>query len=249
MKCSARWLPLPVIAASLLMACNPQSADQAGSDDAKDFAPSGQAQEFSYAVGVDVARSLAQVEDQVDPDAFAAGFRAAHAGNELAMTDEQMTAVKTAVSESLQEQQQAQASADAEEAAATGQAFREANAGKDGVTVTDSGLQYEVLEPADGPTPSASDTVTVHYEGTLTDGTVFDSSYERGDPATFPLSGVIPGWTEGVQLMPVGSKYRFVVPPDLAYGQRGAGSRIGPNETLVFEVELLEIAESDNAEE
>lgn len=248
MKLSARWLPLPVIAAGVLVACNPKPADHNEPVDPQAYEPSTKAEEFSYAVGVDVARSLEQVADQVDPSAFAAGFRAAHAGSELAMTDEQMTAVKTAVSQTLQQQQQEQASAKADEAAAKGQAYREENAEKDGVTVTDSGLQYEVLESADGAKPSASDKVTVHYTGTLIDGTVFDSSRERGEPATFPLSGVIPGWTEGVQLMSVGSTYRFVVPPDLAYGQRGAGARIGPNETLIFEVELLEIADSGESE-
>jgi FKBP-type peptidyl-prolyl cis-trans isomerase len=109
------------------------------------------------------------------------------------------------------------------------------------VHTTESGLQYSILKEGSGPKPLATDRVTVHYRGTLTDGTEFDSSYKRGQPATFSLESVIRGWTEGLQLMPVGSKFRFTIPPELAYGQRGAGQLIGPNETLVFEVELLDI--------
>lgn len=126
---------------------------------------------------------------------------------------------------------------------AAGKAYLEKNKEKEGVTVTESGLQYEVLEEGkeDGKSPGATDTVVVHYKGTLTDGTEFDSSYSRGKPATFPLNRVIPGWTEGVQLMKEGAKYRFVVPSDLAYGAGGAPPKIGPNETLVFVVELLEV--------
>ncbi len=127
------------------------------------------------------------------------------------------------------------------EVKARGEAFLKSNALVEGVTVTASGLQYSVLSTTDGPKPSAFDTVTVHYRGTLIDGSEFDSSYSRGEPASFPLDQVIPGWTEGVQLMNLGSKFRFVVPYQLGYAERGAGQTIGPFETLIFEVELLEI--------
>ena len=121
-------------------------------------------------------------------------------------------------------------------------AYLSAHKDKPGVHTTASGLQYEVLTEGTGPRPTAADTVTVHYEGRLLDGTVFDSSVARGQPATFPLANVIPGWTEGVALMPTGSKYRFTIPPELGYGARGAGGVIPPNAVLVFEVELLGIA-------
>jgi FKBP-type peptidyl-prolyl cis-trans isomerase len=123
----------------------------------------------------------------------------------------------------------------------TGEAFLASNAKLDGVTVTESGLQYSVITESGGAKPTATDTVAVHYRGTLLDGTEFDSSYSRGEPATFPLNGVIPGWTEGVQLMSIGNKFKFVIPYQLAYGERGAGDSIGPFETLIFEVELLKI--------
>jgi FKBP-type peptidyl-prolyl cis-trans isomerase len=134
------------------------------------------------------------------------------------------------------------ASSRGEENRAAGEAFLAENAERDGVMVTASGLQYEVIEEGDGPRPTAQDTVTVHYRGTLLDGTEFDSSYSRGEPTTFPLMGVIPGWTEGVQLMSVGSRYKLYIPGDLAYGPNPRpGGPIGPNETLVFEIELLGI--------
>ena len=122
-----------------------------------------------------------------------------------------------------------------------GRAFLAENRQRDGVTETESGLQYEVVEEGDGASPDANDVVQVHYEGTRLDGSVFDSSYERGQPATFPLNQVIPGWTEGVQLMQEGATYMFYIPADLAYGERGAGGTIGPNEVLTFKVELLEV--------
>ena len=123
-----------------------------------------------------------------------------------------------------------------------GQEFLEANKAKPGITALPSGLQYEVLVEGTGAKPSATNKVTCHYHGTLIDGTVFDSSVQRGQPATFPLNMVIKGWTEGVQLMPLGSKWRFYIPPHLAYGERQTGSHIGPNSTLIFDVELLEIS-------
>ena len=129
-----------------------------------------------------------------------------------------------------------------------GEKFLAENAERESVTVTDSGLQYEVMSEGDGASPTAEDTVTVHYKGTLLDGTEFDSSYSRGEPATFPLSRVIPGWTEGVQLMKVGSKFKFFIPSELAYGERSTG-KITPNSTLVFEVELLDVASAEGAAE
>lgn len=122
-----------------------------------------------------------------------------------------------------------------------GAAFLSENRSREGVTVRPSGLQYKVLRESSGSKPTISDRVTVHYRGRLIDGTEFDSSYERGEPATFPLAGVIPGWTEGLQMMSVGSHYRFFVPSDLGYGQKGAGDQIGPDATLIFDVELLHI--------
>ncbi len=124
---------------------------------------------------------------------------------------------------------------------AAGQAFLAENGKKDSVVTTGSGLQYEIIEQGDGASPSASDNVTVHYKGTTIDGKVFDSSYDRGAPATFPLNRVIAGWTEGLQLMKEGAKYRFFIPSDLAYGERGAGRMIGPNSALIFEVELIKV--------
>ena len=136
------------------------------------------------------------------------------------------------------------AEAAAASAKAAGQAYLDENAKKEGVSVTESGLQYEVLQAAEGAKPAATDTVKVHYTGTLTDGTKFDSSVDRGEPVEFPLNRVIPGWTEGVQLMNVGSKFRFTIPSELAYGERDMGT-IPPNSVLVFEVELLDIIKAE----
>lgn len=188
----------------------------------------------SYALGMMVGERVLKQYENLDYDTLIEAMKAQHAGDETLMTMEE-------AQNALQAQAEAAASEAAMAAKEAGDAFLAENAARDGVSVTDSGLQYEVIEEAEGDKPTLESTVSVHYVGTLMDGTEFDSSVARGEPAQFPLNGVIPGWTEGLQLMNVGSKYRFVIPSDLAYGDRGAGQSIGPGETLVFEVELLEI--------
>ena len=188
----------------------------------------------SYGLGMMIGERVLKQYGELDYDILIEAMKAQHAGDETLMSMEEAQAA-------LQAAQEKEASMAAAEAAEKGQAYLAENEARDGVSVTDTGLQYEVLTAAEGPKPTADDTVSVHYVGTLMDGTEFDSSIARGEPASFPLKGVIPGWTEGLQLMNVGSKYRFVIPSDLAYGERGAGQAIGPGETLIFEVELLEI--------
>ena len=172
----------------------------------------------------------------VDLDAFLAGIsdRLADRPDRAAGEDTQ------ALFKFLQQEIQARRDAAAADEAKVAQAYRDEFAGKDGVVKLPSGLLYEVMQSGAGDKPGLTDTVVTHYHGTLIDGSVFDSSVQRGQPASFPVNGVIKGWTEALQLMSVGDKWRLVIPPELAYGERGAG-RIGPNQTLVFEVELLEI--------
>ncbi len=188
----------------------------------------------SYGLGMMIGERVLKQYGELNYDLLMQGMKAQQAGEETLLSMEEAQAA-------LQVQQQKVAEMAAAEAQAKGATFLADNQAREGVSVTDSGLQYEVLTEADGPKPTVDDTVSVHYVGTLMDGTEFDSSIARGEPASFPLKGVIPGWTEGLQLMNVGSKYRFVIPSDLAYGERGAGQAIGPGETLIFEVELLEI--------
>ena len=195
-------------------------------------------QHASYGIGLNMGQQLADNPfDGLDIDAVAAGLKAAFAGEEPAVSEEQIRAAFTVISQRMQA---AEAEA-AKAAAGEGEAFLTANAQKPGIVVTASGLQYEVLVQGDGAKPTRSDKVRTHYHGTLIDGTVFDSSYNRGQPAEFPVGGVIAGWTEALQLMPVGSKYRLYIPHNLAYGERGAGGAIKPYSALVFDVELLAI--------
>ena len=189
----------------------------------------------SYSLGVLVAQNLKQQGlDAVDATSFANGLEAALKGDSLKID------VNTA-NETVQQYMQAQQSKKFEKNISEGKKFLEENAKRPGVTTLPSGLQYEVLKAGTGPKPTADDQVTVHYTGTLLDGTVFDSSVERGEPATFGVTQVIPGWVEALQLMPVGSKWKLYIHYDLAYGERAAGPTIGPYSTLIFEVELLEI--------
>lgn len=210
---------------------------------AQDNAPAleSEQQKYSYMLGMEVGRSLQRTGLEIDVETFSRALQTILDGGEPQLSAEEASLLQGQLMQKMQQQAASQASAAGGENKEKGEAYLAENAGKDGVQTTDSGLQYEVLEDSDGDKPTAADQVTVHYRGTLLDGTEFDSSYSRGEPATFPLNGVIPGWTEGLQLMPVGSKYRFVIPSQLAYGERGAGGQIGPHSTLIFEVELLEI--------
>jgi FKBP-type peptidyl-prolyl cis-trans isomerase len=190
--------------------------------------------DVSYSLGMLLGANLKSSGLEVSPDAFLEGFKAAIGGTATKYTDAQaQAAVQTAL--------QAASSKKSSDNIAAGKAFLTGNAKKAGISTTASGLQYQALTTGTGPKPKSTDTVKVNYEGKLLDGTVFDSSYARKEPATFPLDGVIAGWTEGVQLMPVGSKFRFFVPSELAYGEQGAGGAVGPNAVLIFEVELLSI--------
>ncbi len=201
------------------------------------------ARKLGYAMGMDVGASLGRMGVDADADAFVEAFRTSFAKGEMRMSSEEAAEVKQTLVQKIQQEKQAKAAAAGEANKSAGIAFLAANKQRDGITTTPSGLQYEVLKAAEGDKPVATDTVKVHYRGTLIDGAEFDSSYARGKPATFPLKGVIPAWTEGVQLMSVGSKYRIFVPSELAYGEHGVGEKIGPNAVLIFEIELLDILE------
>jgi FKBP-type peptidyl-prolyl cis-trans isomerase FkpA len=195
----------------------------------------------SYAVGADIGTNLKQTGVELELSGVMAGISDALEGREIQLTDEEMREVLQELSTRMQTAQQQQFEEATERNIAEGQAYLAENGQREGVVTTASGLQYEVLTQGTGPRPSATDQVSVNYRGTLVDGTEFDSSYERGEPVTFPINQVIAGWTEALQLMPVGSKYRFVIPSNLAYGERGSGPVIGPNSTLTFEVELMAI--------
>ena len=218
---------------STLIACEQKEEMQAETA----AAPTGlttDADRFSYGLGMVIGERVLKQYEGVDYDLLIQGMKAQHQSQETLITLEDAGAALAAHAEQ-------QFAAQTEANKMKGTAYLEENANKDGVMVTESGLQYSVITQGDGAKPVATDQVTVHYRGTLIDGTEFDSSYSRGEPATFGLNQVIPGWTEGVQLMNVGSKYLFVVPSELGYGERGAGGAIGPFETLIFEVELIEI--------
>ncbi|HVI08735.1 MAG TPA: FKBP-type peptidyl-prolyl cis-trans isomerase [Candidatus Binatia bacterium] len=198
-------------------------------------------EKFSYALGMKMGQNLHRQEVPVDAAILARGLKDALAGGKTLLTDEEAQAAIVQVQKDLREKQEAKRKEEGDANKKQGEAFLAENKAKDGVKTTADGLQYKVLTDGTGPKPAADDTVTVNYKGTLINGTEFDSSYKRGQPASFPVSGVIKGWTEALQLMPVGSKWQVFIPSDLAYGERGAGANIGPNSTLIFEVELISI--------
>jgi FKBP-type peptidyl-prolyl cis-trans isomerase FklB len=207
-----------------------------------------QKDKFSYALGMKMGANLQKQSVPVDPAILARGLKDGMAGGKTLLTDDEAQAVLKAMQDDLRSKQQAKMQEAAEGNKKEGEAFLAANKGKDGVVTLASGLQYKILKEGTGAKPAATDSVVCNYQGTLINGTEFDSSYKRGQPATFAVNGVIKGWTEALQLMPVGSKWQLFIPPDLAYGDRGAGANIGPGSTLIFEVELLSIEDKSSKE-
>jgi FKBP-type peptidyl-prolyl cis-trans isomerase FklB len=199
----------------------------------------------SYAIGLNIGRSLHKDSVEIDPAIFARGLKDGVAGGKALLTDDEIKATMTALQADVNKRQGERMQQQGEANKKAGEAFLAANKTKEGVVTLPSGLQYKILKAGTGPKPTASDSVVCNYKGTLLDNTEFDSSYKRGQPATFPVGGVIKGWTEALQLMSVGSKWQLFVPADLAYGQRGPSAAIGPNATLIFEVELLSIEAKD----
>jgi len=226
-----------MVAIAMLAGCSQEKIEE----EAKQVVLDNGASKFSYAIGLDIGNSLKNLGEDLNRAAFIEALNAQLDGSTLRLDAAEAQQVKQAFAQkraAKQAEERKQAGASNK---AAGEKFLAENAKKDGVIVTASGLQYEVLTMGDGAKPVLTDKVKVHYEGKLLDGTVFDSSYKRGQPISFPLNGVIKGWTEGVQLMPVGSKFKFYIPANLAYGEHGAGAVIAANSTLVFEVELLGI--------
>src|SRR5205814_6209623 len=195
-----------------------------------------QKDKFSYSIGLNIGSNLSKQKIEINPDMVTAGIKDAIAGKPQ-LTQDQVKEVMATFEKDMEQKQKAVG----EKNAAEGAKFLEENKKKEGVKTTASGLQYKMIKEGNGPQPKATDIVTVNYRGTLMNGTEFDSSYKRGEPATFPLNGVIKGWTEALQLMKVGSKYQLFVPSNLAYGERAVSPEIGPNATLIFEVELLDV--------
>jgi FKBP-type peptidyl-prolyl cis-trans isomerase FklB len=221
-----------LIAAAVFAALTAHSFAQAPAPQLKD--PKDKA---SYSIGLNIGRNFKRQNVELNPDALVAGVKDALSGAKPALNEtEERDAMMTLQKDAMEKQK-----AMGEKNAAEGKKFLDENKKKEGVKSTASGLQYKVIKDGNGQQPKASDTVTVDYRGTLIDGTEFDSSYKRGQPATFPLNGVIKGWTEGLQLMKTGAKYQFFIPADLAYGARQMGPDIPPNSTLIFEVELKSV--------
>ncbi len=242
-------LPLALISIVSLQACNDEAAETSAVKADATVALETSAQRLSYGIAYGLGSRMAADSVPMDMDAFTAGMRDALEGAEPRLTQEEIAAEMKAYQEKAVAEQQAAQAVVGDSNTAEGAAFLAENAKKEGVTVTDSGLQYEVLQAGDGAIPTAEDTVEVHYRGTLIDGTEFDSSYKRNQTASFGVTQVIPGWVEALQLMPVGSKWKLAIPSELAYGAGGAGGSIGPNATLLFEVELVSIAGQEAATE
>jgi FKBP-type peptidyl-prolyl cis-trans isomerase len=200
-----------------------------------------QKDKVSYSIGASIGKNLKDQKADISTDALLQGLKDSYSAAKLQLTEQEMSAVLSQYQQELMSKAQEESKKKGSENKVKGEKFLADNKSKPGIKTTASGLQYQELKAGSGPKPAATSTVKVHYTGTLIDGTKFDSSVDRGEPVEFPLNGVIPGWTEGLQLMSKGAKYKFFIPSNLGYGERGAGNAIGPNETLIFEVELLDI--------
>jgi FKBP-type peptidyl-prolyl cis-trans isomerase len=247
-------LPLALVSVATLQACNQKPPAAAPTEAAAPAESSTSVslttseQRLSYGIGYSMGQRMVADGIPLNSGAFSAGVSDSLAGDDPRLTPEEIQAEMEAYQQAAAAEQQATQAALAEANLALAEAFLAENAAKEGVVVTESGLQYEVLTAGEGDKPGPEDTVEVHYAGTLVDGTEFDSSYSRGEPVTFGVNQVIPGWTEALQLMPVGSKWKLAIPAELAYGAGGAGQVIGPNAALLFEVELLSIPSDAEAE-
>ena len=204
-------------------------------------APKTDEERIGYSLGIMIGRQLQQDISSLDTDSFGEALEDLYEGKTPSLTDEEIGVILDNLQQKLAAEAQQKEAAAAEENLAKGQKFLAANAKKKGVKVTDSGLQYKIIKQGKGAKPAATSSVKVHYEGKLIDGTIFDSSYQRGEPVNFKVNQVIAGWQEALQLMPIGSEWEVYIPASLAYGPAGAGGSIGPNEALVFKVELQEI--------
>ena len=227
--------------AVFIFSCHNSGED---STKAEPQSPQTEKEKISYAIGANMAQSIDEISDELDLAMLQRGMSDQIYGKDLLVSKEEAQILLQAFTQQLMAKQQEEMSKTAMENLEEGQAYLKENETREGIIVTDSGLQYRVLKEGKGKSPGKTDRIKVHYKGTKLDGTVFDSSYERGEPATFQVDQVIQGWTEGVQLMNEGGKYRLFIPANLAYGEGGAGQEIGPNEVLIFEVELLEVVYS-----
>jgi FKBP-type peptidyl-prolyl cis-trans isomerase FklB len=226
---------IAVAAGILLMANGSFAKEDAVLKDEKD--------RLSYAIGMDIGNGLKRQNIDLNPEIVAQGIWDSLSGEKTLMTEQEYRDTMNAFKQEMSKKQQAQMQEFSEKNKKDGENFLAENKTKEGIITLPSGLQYKVIQAGTGKSPKSSDTVTVNYKGTLIDGTEFDSSYRRGQPASFPVKGVIPGWTEALQLMKEGAKWELYIPSNLAYGERGAGRNIGPNSTLIFEVELISVKE------
>ena len=233
-KSACRTVALAALMSVGLVACD-QTAETT------EMSLDSQEQRISYGIAMNMGRRMKAESVPIDADAFAEGLRDALSGAEAKMTDDEINAEMIAMQEQMQAEQEADMRAAGDANLDAGVAYLEANAGAEGVQTTASGLQYRVVREGTGPKPTSADSVEVHYEGRLINGTVFDSSYSRGQTVAFGVTQVIPGWTEALQLMSEGAEYELTIPSNLAYGASGAGAAIGPNEVLIFKVELVAV--------